>query len=186
MATIYTHFGTKYGLYEAAIEELFRPITQPLLTAIEADVYQPPDLRAEIVSYVSRVAILARKYRHLVAVYIQSYFETGEYNKRATRHISEPVADVLQKMIVYGRSSPYDNRFSHSGIHEHMDSLFLTSCMRSVPGYGIIYTMRTMIQKAIVSLLATVDKEFDHDEVGKISESIFRLVPKEEEHDIGG
>jgi AcrR family transcriptional regulator len=185
VATIYTHFGTKYGLYEAAIEELFRPITQPLLTATEAGAYQPPDLRAEIISYVSRVAILARKYRHLLATYIQSYFETGQYNNHASRNISEPVASVLQKMITHGGSDPLGLRFRHHGIREFMDMLFLTACMRNTIGYGIIHTTRTMTQRVIESLLYSVDANYSRAEFQQISEQVFRLIPKEEDYDIG-
>jgi AcrR family transcriptional regulator len=178
VATLYTHFGTKYGLYHAALEQLVDPLVRPLVTAARARAYSPPDLRAEIISYVCRVAILIRNYRHLIAVYIQSYFESQRYEEHSGTGISLPITIGLRAMINFGQPA-FSMRFSAHGVDQYMESLMLAAPMRNQEN-GLPRTTRRLARGIILDLLRSVDNEYTKDDKERIMSQVESLIPEEE------
>ncbi len=178
IATLYNHFNTKHDLYLEVLTQLFDPLVRPVRTAIELKAYKSTNLRAEIVSYVCRAAILATKYRHLVAAYVQSYFESRCY-KNIGSQISQPIVRGLEAIVTAGLD-PLDVWFSGismGSIGYHLDALLLISCRE-----GMAYDSREAAYEtagAVLSeLLASIDDDFkkrsDHtamlDQVKRLTE----------------
>ena len=178
VATLYSHFNTKYDLYFEVLTQLFDPLIRPIRTAVELNAYKPADLRAEIVSYVCRAAMLARSYRYLVAAYIQSYFENRQYDSHTGRRVSQPVADGLGMIIRRGHE-PFDMRFRPYGIDEQMENLLLTTCMRIDP-HGSPYTTRKVARTVLLGLLPSVDQDYTRDDIRDVVAQIETVIPKEE------
>jgi len=182
VATIYAHFGTKYGLYLAAITQLFDPLVRPIRTAVELNAYKPADLRAEIVSYVCQAAILARNYRYLVAAYIQAYFENQQYDRHDGDRLSQPVAVGLAMMIRAGHE-PFDRRFDAEGVDAHMDNLLISCCMRagrSRWGAALPLITRDVARDVLSSLLPSVDSTYTKDDRKSVNTQIARIIPDED------
>lgn len=180
LPTLYNHFEIRYELHLAALEQLFGPVTQPILTATQAGVYEPPDMRAEMISYVCRIAILAKQYRYLVAAYIQSYFESRQYDS-STRGISRLITIPLQAMINLGR---VDMRFTLYGVEEYMEHLLLTSCRRFLDNNmmmnGEPMTTRMVATETLVRMLKVIDSEYETSDNEYIHKQISSLIPAEE------
>jgi AcrR family transcriptional regulator len=180
VATLYSHFNTKYDLYLEVLTQLFDPLVRPIRTAVELNAYKPADLRAEIVSYVCQAAILGRNYRYLVAAYIQAYFENQQYDRHFGYRLSQPVADGLAMMISAGHE-PFDRRFDIDGVDAHMDNLLIACCMRTSRQWGNLpLTTRDVARGVLDSLLPSVDNTYTKDDRRSVGAQINRIIPEED------
>jgi AcrR family transcriptional regulator len=180
LPTLYNHFDTRYELHLAALTQLFEPLVQPIMTAGQLGTYKPDDLRAEIVSYVCRAALLAREYRYLIATYIQAYFESRRYDDRGGGRISQPVALGLQAMINFGRG--LNSRFRSEGVADHMDSLLLNSCLSfedSSFGFKTHTTARGTAIGILAAMLPSVDEKYERSEFKSVVNQIEHIIPKD-------
>lgn len=177
VATIYTHFGTKYGLYLAALGQAFELLIRSIRAEAQSGTYEPPDMRGEIIAYVYNAAVIAENHRYLVASYIQAYFENGIYDQVGDSRLSSPIQPGLSELISYGQEfSGPRFRPNPTAVSYHMDMLLLLTCANDVHS---LRSPEYAVSQVLASLLPSVDREYQRDDFISVNAQLERLAFKD-------